>query len=165
MKKTIVTLMAAITLMGTATFATACSTNGAKTEQAETHSAKKITKDEIKGQKYVGVSKDNKDQYLTFFSGKDNKTTAHYQVDKKGNKKSISYFATKPQPKLVINKKNPKQFKLTGGMNVMSAPEFHYDQYSKKVGKTTIQTPDGKKWKLNTQKQSKMIDSLQKEAK
>lgn len=161
MKKTIVALLALITLMGTASITTACS-NNTKTEQAETHSAKKITKSEIKDKTYVGVSKDNKDQYISFFV-EGNKPIIHNQVSKDGTKSNISYYMKKPAPKLSINKDNPKKFKISKGMNIMSKPEFHYN--FKKVGKTTIQSTENKQeWKLYNGSQKSAIKHVQKQA-
>ncbi len=161
MKKTIVTLLAAITLMGTATFTTACS-NNTKTEQTETHSASKITKDEIVGKYYVGVSNSNKNQYLSFFVGKDGKDTQHVRVNKDGSKKTITYFMKKP--KLEINKKNAKKF-VIDGYSVISEPDFNYKDPFTKVGKTTIKSPDGKKWKLYDGTQKEVVKHVQNEAK
>ncbi|AKP66796.1 hypothetical protein [Companilactobacillus ginsenosidimutans] len=160
MNKKIVTLLAAVTIMGTAAVTTACS-NNTKTEQTETHSASKITKDEIVGKYYVGVSKNNKDQYLSFFTGKDGKDVTHVRVSKDGSKKTITYFMKKP--KLEINKKDAKKFKIDG-YSVISEPDFNYKDPFKKVGKTTIQSPDNKKWKLYNGNQSKVVNHVKKSA-
>lgn len=161
MKKTVVTLLAAVTLMGTATVTTACS-NNTKTEQTETHSAKKITKDEIVGHDYVGVSKDNKDQYITFFTGKNGKNVKHIRVSKDGSQKTITYFMKKP--KLKINKKNPKKF-IIDGYSVIAEPDFNFKDPFTKVGKTTIKSPDNKKWKLYDGSHKSVVKYVQKQAK
>ncbi|MCH4007949.1 hypothetical protein [Companilactobacillus sp.] len=161
MKKTIVTLLAAVSLMGTATLATACS--NAKTEQTEQHSASKITKAEIKNQYYVGTSKDNKNQYISFYNGTD-KPIFHNRVSKDGSQKTISYYLKKPASKLVINKKDPKKFKIDGGMNIMAEPEFHYN--FKKTGKTTIQSTENKQsWKLFDGSKKDVVKHAQNQAK
>jgi len=91
MKKTLVTFLAAVSLMGGfATVATGCSNSS--TQQVEQHSAKKVTKDEIKGHDYVGVSDNNKDEYLTFFTGKDKKTVQFVSVSKSGSQKAITDY-------------------------------------------------------------------------
>lgn len=158
MKKTIVTLLAAVSLMGTATVTTACSNT--KTEQAETHSAKKVTRSEIVGHDYVGDSKDNKNQYITFFTGKDGKNVKHIRVSKDGSQKTITYFMKKP--KLVINKKNPKKFTIKG-YSVIAEPDFMFN--FKKDGKTTFKSEDGKKWKLFDGSHKEAIKHAQNQAK
>lgn len=159
MKKTIVTLLAAVTLMGTATVTTACS-NNTKTEQTEQHSAKKVTKEEIKNHDYVGVGKDNKNQYISFYTGKGSKIITYIRVSKDGSQKTITYFLKKP--KLVINKKDPKKFKIDG-YRVTAEPDF--DWTFKKVGKRTIQTSDNKKWKLYNGSHKSVVKYVQKQAK
>ncbi|WP_099975054.1 hypothetical protein [Lactobacillus terrae] len=145
MKKIIVTLLAILALGGAATGLTACSNSSSKNAEKteETHSADKITKSEIEGHDYVGVSSDNKDQYITFFTGKDKKDVRYYRVNKDGSQKKITYFM---KPKLVMDSKNKKKFKIDG-MSVIAEPDFN-DWTFTKVGKTTIKTVDGKKWKL-----------------
>lgn len=160
MKKTLVTFMAAVSLMGGfATVATGCS-NTSSTKQVEQHSAKKITKAEIKNHDYVGVSEDNKDEYLTFFTGKDHKTVQFVRVSKDGSEKAISDFK---KSKLVMDKKNPKKFKIDG-FRVMKEPDFNNWVFVK-VGKTTIKTPDGKKWKLFNGTHKQAVKAVQKNGK
>ncbi|WP_125772367.1 hypothetical protein [Companilactobacillus furfuricola] len=158
MKKTIVTLLAAVTLMGTATVTTACSNT--KTEQTETHSAKKVTRDEIVGHDYVGVSKNNKDQYITFFTGKNGKNVKHFRVSKDGSQKTITYFMKKPE--LKINKKNPKKFTIKG-YSVIAEPDFQFN--FTKSGKTTIKSEDNQKWKLFDGTHKEAIKHAQNQAK
>ncbi|KRK62508.1 hypothetical protein FC68_GL002039 [Companilactobacillus farciminis KCTC 3681 = DSM 20184] len=158
MKKTLVTLLAAVSLMGGfATVATGCSNNSA--QQAEQHSAKKITKSEIKNQDYVGVSKDNKDEYITFFTGKDKKTVQFVRVSKNGSKKVITDFK---KAKIVMNKDNAKKFKIDG-FRIIKEPDF--DWKFTKVGKTTIKTSDGKQWKLYEGSHKDAVKSVQKNGK
>ncbi|KRK63651.1 hypothetical protein FC72_GL001255 [Companilactobacillus tucceti DSM 20183] len=159
MKKTLVTLMAAITLMGGfTTVATGCS-NASTTQKKDVHSAKKITKSEIKGHDYVGVSKDNKDEYITFFTGKDKKDVKYFRVNKDGSKKTITYFQ---KSKLVMNKDNKKKFKITG-FRIIAEPDFSWK--FTKVGKTTIKTPDGQKWKLYEGSHKSVVKHVEKNAK
>ncbi|MQS75577.1 hypothetical protein [Companilactobacillus halodurans] len=158
MKKTLVTLMAAVSLMGGfATVATGCSNTA--TKQVEQHSAKKITKSEVKNQDYVGVSKDNKNEYITFFTGKDKKTVQFVRVNKDGSKKVITDFK---KAKLVLNKKNHKKFKIDG-FRVIKEPDFDWNFV--KVGKTTIKSSDGKQWKLYNGSHKQAVKAAQKNAK
>ncbi|KRN99731.1 hypothetical protein [Companilactobacillus kimchiensis] len=158
MKKTLVTILAAVSLMGGFTaVATGCSNSS--TQQAEQHSAKKVTKSEIKNHDYVGVSSDNKDEYITFFTGKDNKTVQFVRVSKNGSKKAITDFK---KAKLVLNKDNPKKFKIDG-FRIIKEPDFEWNFV--KVGKTTIKTPDGKKWKLYDGTHKQAIKAVQKNGK
>ncbi|GEO78542.1 hypothetical protein FD29_GL002062 [Companilactobacillus mindensis DSM 14500] len=159
MKKTLVTFLAAVSLMGGfATVATGCS-NNSSTQQAEQHSAKKVTKDEIKGHDYVGVSADNKDEYLTFFTGKDKKKVQFVRVSKNGSQKAITDFK---KSKLVLNKKDPKKFKIDG-FRIIKEPDFEWNFV--KVGKTTIKSPDGKKWKLYNGTHKQAVKAVQKNGK
>lgn len=159
MKKTLVTLLAAVSLMGGfATVATGCS-NTNSTKQAEQHSAKKVTKDEIKNHDYVGVSDNNKDEYLTFFTGKDHKTVQFVRVSKSGSQKAITDFK---KAKLVLNKKDPKKFKIDG-FRIIKEPDFEWNFV--KVGKTTIKSPDGKKWKLYNGTHKQAVKAVQKNGK
>ncbi len=158
MKKTLVTILAAVSLMGGfAAVTTGCSNQS--TQQAEQHSAKKITKSEIKNQDYVGVSKDNKNEYITFFTGKDNKTVQFVRVNKDGSKKVITDFK---KAKIVLNKKNAKKFKIDG-FRVIKEPDFDWN--FTKVGKTTIKTSDGKQWKLYNGTHKQAVKTAQKNAK
>ncbi|MFH5810362.1 hypothetical protein [Companilactobacillus sp. FL22-1] len=159
MKKTLVTFLAAVSLMGGfATVATGCS-NTNSTKQVEQHSAKKVTKDEIKNHDYVGVSSDNKDEYITFFTGKDHKTVQFVRVSKSGSQKAITDFK---KAKLVLNKKDPKKFKIDG-FRIIKEPDFEWNFV--KVGKTTIKSPDGKKWKLYNGTHKQAVKAVQKNGK
>ncbi|HIY92397.1 hypothetical protein [Companilactobacillus sp. HBUAS56275] len=159
MKKTLVTLLAAVSLMGGfATVATGCS-NTKSTQQVEKHSAKKITKDEIKGHDYVGVSSDNKDEYITFFTGKDKKKVQFVRVSKSGSEKIITDFK---KAKIVMNKKDAKKFKIDG-FRIINEPDFNWNFV--KVGKTTIKTPDGKKWKLYDGTHKQAVKAVEKNGK
>lgn len=150
--------MAAVSLMGGfAAVATGCSNSSS--QQAEQHSAKKITKAEIKNQVYVGVGSDNKDEYITFFTGKDNKTVQFVRVSKNGSKKVITDFK---KAKIVLDKKDPKKFKIDG-FRIIKEPDF--DWKFVKVGKTTIKTSDNKKWKLYNGTHKEAIKSVQKNGK
>lgn len=158
MKKTLVTLLAAVSLMGGFTaVATGCSNT--KTAQVEQHSAKKITKDEVKGHDYVGVSDNNKDEYLTFFTGKDKKTVQFVRVSKNGSQKAITDFK---KAKLVLSKKDPKKFTIDG-FRIIKEPDFEWNFV--KVGKTTIKSPDGKKWKLYNGTHKQAVKAVQKNGK
>jgi len=158
MKKTLVTLMAAVSLMGVfAAVATGCSKTS--TQQVEQHSAKKITKDEIKGHDYVGVSDDNKDEYITFFTGKDKKTVQFVRVSKNGSKKVITDFK---KAKIVLNKKDAKKFKIDG-FRIIKEPDFDWNFV--KVGKTTIKTSDGKRWKLYNGTHKQAVKAAEKNGK
>jgi hypothetical protein len=158
MKKTLVTILAAVSLMGSfAAVTTGCSNQS--TQQAEQHSAKKITKSEIKNHDYVGVSKDNKNEYITFFTGKDNKTVQFVRVNKDGSKKVITDFK---KAKIVLNKKNAKKFKIDG-FRVIKEPDFDWN--FTKVGKTTIKTSDNKQWKLYNGTHKQAVKAAQKNAK
>ena len=160
MKKTLVTLLAAVSLMGGfATVATGCSNSSTSQPAAEQHSAKKVTKDEIKGHDYVGVSSDNKDEYLTFFTGKDKKKVQFVRVSKNGSQKAITDFK---KAKLVLNKKDPKKFKIDG-FRIIKEPDFEWNFV--KVGKTTIKSPDGKKWKLYNGTHKQAVKAVQKNGK
>jgi hypothetical protein len=160
MKKTLVTLMAAITLMGGfTTVATGCS-NNSSSQQKEQYSAKKITKGEIKGHDYVGVSKNNKDEYITFFTGKDKKDVKFYRVSKDGKKKTITYFQ---KSKLVMDKKNAKKFKISG-FRVIAEPETFNWKFTKD-GKTTIKSSDGQKWKLYQGSHKNVTNAVKKNGK
>ena len=139
MKKALVAFLAFVSMLSIAVVATGCSNS--KKSTAPQYSAKKITKKEIKGHDYVGVSKDNKDEYLTFFTGKADKTVQFVRVSKDGSKKVITNFQ---KAKLVMNKKNAKKFKIDG-FRIIAEPDFEWNFV--KVGKTTIKSPDGKKWK------------------
>lgn len=159
MKKTLVTLLAAVSLMGGfATVATGCS-NTKSTQQVDQHSAKKITKNEIKGHDYIGVSSDNKDEYITFFTGKDKKKVQFNRVNKDGSQKNITNFK---KAKIVMDKKNPKKFKIDG-FRIIMEPDFDWNFV--KVGKTTIKTSDGKKWKLYDGTHKQAVKAVQKNAK
>jgi len=158
MKKTLVTLIAAVSLMGGFTaVATGCSNSSS--QQAEQHSAKKITKSEIKNHDYVGVGDNNKDEYITFFTGKDNKTVQFVRVSKDGSKKVITDFK---KAKIVLNKKDAKKFKIDG-FRIIKEPDFDWNFV--KVGKTTIKTSDGKKWKLYNGSHKQVVKDVQKNAK
>ncbi|WP_334328343.1 hypothetical protein [Companilactobacillus sp. HBUAS59699] len=157
MKKALVTLLATVSLMGVATVATGCSNSS--TSQTQQYSASKITKAEIKGHDYVGVSDNNKNEYITFFTGKDNKKVQYVRVNKDGSKKTITNFQ---KAKLVMNKKNAKKFKIDG-FRIIAEPDFEWNFV--KVGKTTIKSPDGKKWKLYQGSHKKAVKEVQSHAK
>lgn len=157
MKKALVAVLAFVSMLSIAVVATGCSNS--KKSQAEQYSAKKITKAEIKGHDYIGVSKNNKDEYLTFFTGKKDKTVQFVRVSKDGSKKVITNFQ---KAKLVMNKKNAKKFKIDG-FRIIAEPDFEWNFV--KVGKTTIKSPDGKKWKLYQGSNKKAIKEVQKNGK
>jgi len=160
MKKTLVTLMATVSLMGGfAAVATGCSNNKSNQTQVEQHSAKKITKKEVMGRDYVGVSDNNKDEYLTFFTGKEKKTVQFVRVSKNGSEKAITDFK---KAKLVLNKKDAKKFKIDG-FRIIKEPDFEWNFV--KVGKTTIKSPDGKKWKLYNGTHKQAVKAVEKNGK